>query len=259
MTTRTVKVKGEQLSFLAHADSAEQLLTGTDTGDNGTAGENFKVKGTYLYWTDNNGDVRRKEGTLTGGSRTKGNITVKDDELYYGDDDGDERSATQAGSLIIRPDGDVSNALLLFPDSGEDPYQNIDEVVADDDTTYLYWENGTTAYKTGRFTAAAPSSTPGTIVSVEIHARIKHTTGVGSETARLYVGTVAGSQTFGQVSVAKDNSYAEYSSTFTTSPTTSVAWTWAEIDDLMIGVALRAQGAGKKCSCTQLWAVVNFG
>lgn len=94
MTTRAIKVKGEKLSFLAHADEAEQLVTGTLTGETPT-GWNFKVKGTYIHWVDNDGNERRKEGTLTGESRDAGSITVHGELLYYGDYDGDERSVQE--------------------------------------------------------------------------------------------------------------------------------------------------------------------
>lgn len=103
MTVRAVKVKGEQLSFLAHADSAEQLLTGTATGETPT-GWSFKVKGTYVYWVDNDGNERRKQGTLTGAGRTKGNITVHGEDLYFGDDDGNERYVRQAVTATYYPD-----------------------------------------------------------------------------------------------------------------------------------------------------------
>jgi len=91
MTMRALKVKGENLSFLAFADSAEQLITGTVTGETGTPSI-FKVKGTYLYWNDYNGDERRAEGSLTGGTGTPSVVKVKGVKIYYNDYDGDERS-----------------------------------------------------------------------------------------------------------------------------------------------------------------------
>ena len=90
MTVRALKIKGEQVSFLAHADSAEQLITGTTTGQTPT-GWNFKVKGTYLYWVDDDGAGRRAEGTLTGESRAFGSKKVKGETLLYGDESGNER------------------------------------------------------------------------------------------------------------------------------------------------------------------------
>jgi len=90
MTTRDIRIKGEQLRFLAHDDEAEQLITGTATGETPT-GWNFKVKGTALYWVDDDGAERYKEGTLTGGSRAFGSVIVHDEQLYFGDEDGNER------------------------------------------------------------------------------------------------------------------------------------------------------------------------
>ncbi len=87
-----VKVKGTQLRYLTDTAEVEKLISGTDTGDNGTAGEFLKVKGTALYWTDNNGDIRSKVGTLTGNTGTAGQrFRVKGDYVRYIDDDGNER------------------------------------------------------------------------------------------------------------------------------------------------------------------------
>lgn len=109
MTVRDIRIKGEQFSFLAHADSAEQLLIGTATGETPT-GWNSKVKGPYLYWVDDDGAERRKEGTLTGESRSAGDKKVKGETLLYGDINGAERSlsAVVAGVTVeVR----ISNAL----------------------------------------------------------------------------------------------------------------------------------------------------
>lgn len=114
--TRAIKVKGEQVSFLAHADSAEQLLTGTATGGTGTAGV-FKVKGTYLYWIDNDGNERRKQGTLTGNPREAGDIIVHGKLLYYGDYDGDERSLSALPYFLIAASG--SSGRLARDSSGK--------------------------------------------------------------------------------------------------------------------------------------------
>lgn len=91
MTVRDIRIKGEQLRFLGHADETEQLITGTATGETPT-GWNLKVKGTYVYWVDDDGAERRKEGTVTGNTGVAGTIKVKGTEIYYIDDDGDERS-----------------------------------------------------------------------------------------------------------------------------------------------------------------------
>jgi len=107
MTVRAIKIKGEQISFLAHDDSAEQLITGTATGSTPT-GWNLKVKGTAIYWVDNDGAERSKVGTLTGGSRAAGSITVHGEQLYYGDKDGDERLLSAITIVTVYPDLDGS-------------------------------------------------------------------------------------------------------------------------------------------------------
>lgn len=107
MTDRAVKVKGEQLSYLAHADSSERLIAGTTTGETPT-GWNFKVKGTYLYWVDDDGAERRAEGSPTGGTGTPGVIKVKGYEIYYNGDDGDERFL-HPGGLAIWLIGSLNN------------------------------------------------------------------------------------------------------------------------------------------------------
>ncbi|KKK48603.1 hypothetical protein LCGC14_3143470, partial [marine sediment metagenome] len=103
MTVRAVKIKGEKLSFLAHADSAEQLVTGDTTSATPT-GWNFKVKGTYLHWVDDDGAERRAEGSTTGNSRAAGVVKVKGETILYGDNADNERSlsavtTTELGAL----------------------------------------------------------------------------------------------------------------------------------------------------------------
>lgn len=103
-----VKVKGEKLRFLSDTAEDEKLISGIDTGDNGTAGEFFKVKGTALYWTDNNGDIRSKVGIDTGENGTAGfsDIKVKGDKIRYTDDNGDIRSLRE--EIVAYSDSNVN-------------------------------------------------------------------------------------------------------------------------------------------------------
>jgi len=134
MTTRAIKVKGEKLSFLAHADSAEQLITGTATGETPTTW-NFKVKGTAIYWVDNDGAERHKEGTLTGGSLAAGVIKVHDDKLYYGDINGAERYVQAVEVFTPSLDGYVGH------DSSGLSWANLVAAAGNeaDDTTAIIW------------------------------------------------------------------------------------------------------------------------
>lgn len=47
--------------------------------------------------------------------------------------------------------------------------------------------------------------------------------------------------------------YDDYSTTYITNPGTSLAWTWADIDNLEIGVDLK-----KVAWCTQVWVEVFY-
>lgn len=52
------------------------------------------------------------------------------------------------------------------------------------------------------------------------------------------------------------NAYTDYSTTYANNPQTTVAWTWAEVDAMEIGVSLKSlNGTGR---CTQVYAVVTY-
>lgn len=130
MTTRALKIKGEQVSFLAHADSAEQLLTGATTGETPT-GWNFKAKGTYLYWVDDDGAERRAEGDLTGNSRAAGNTKVKGETLLYGDINDAERSLPVAAGPVtveVRVTNALDDVTLEDGDFADDENVNVGDI-----------------------------------------------------------------------------------------------------------------------------------
>ena len=116
MTVRDISVKGEQLRFLAHADSAETLITGSTTGGTGTAGV-VKVKATYVYWIDNDGNERRSEGTLTGNTGHAGVIKVKGTRIYYNDYDGNERYLAVAVGALIWSIASLNNGYPYLTDN----------------------------------------------------------------------------------------------------------------------------------------------
>lgn len=258
MTVRAIKVKGEQLSFLAHADSAEQLVTGALTGETGGEYSNVKplyIKGTYLHWIDMAGNERRKEGTLTGESRTKGNITVHGTYLYYGDDDGDERSLSVVTSPeTLRPNGVGATTDISNVSGAATHWEAVDEVVADDGDSYVYQVATATKLDTYALPASEGS---GTITSVTAYARLRdawHPT--TNNTARVAIRT-GGIDYFGAtITIPRDGSWNTYSKAWATNPNTGNAWTWAEIDALECGVELNRIVASP--ACTQCYVEVAF-
>jgi len=52
------------------------------------------------------------------------------------------------------------------------------------------------------------------------------------------------------------SSYTNWSESWDTNPVTGIAWTWEDIQNLQIGIAIfEIQGSG---TCTQLYAVVTY-
>lgn len=69
----------------------ERTVNGQDVVLNGEAGFVY-VTGVYLYWVDQNGDVRREVGTKLGATGAEsGHIWVEGTRLHYIDENGDER------------------------------------------------------------------------------------------------------------------------------------------------------------------------
>ncbi|KKL17031.1 hypothetical protein LCGC14_2489620, partial [marine sediment metagenome] len=112
MVAGVLTVKGDDLSILAFADSAEQLISGATTGSTPT-GWNFKVKGTYLHWVDNDGDERRALGSLTGNTGlVAGVVNGKGEAILYVDFTGAERSLTSEPSVVIDTGSAVQGVIV---------------------------------------------------------------------------------------------------------------------------------------------------
>ncbi len=137
---------------------------------------------------------------------------------------------------ILRPnaDGDITE---LYNDNPGDDYEQVDEVEADDYTTWLYCYN-TTAYQSSLFHITSPTGS-GTINSIKIVFRYKqqgddystYCTPIFKTGGIVYNGTEI-NEYGGYWWVTKDE-------TFTQNPATSAAWVWADLENLQIGIKLR--------------------
>ncbi len=158
---------------------------------------------------------------------------------------------------ILRPAGNntISGSIQLFPDSGEAAWQNVDEVTSDSDTTYIFAANSGSSYRLADFSSTNPTVSAGTINSVTVHAILKSVSGL--ENARIWCGTIAGTAT-GLLVGSYSGGYVEKTKEFTTDPNTGAAWTWAAINDLLMGVSLKAFGGSNENRCTQVWAVISI-
>ena len=142
----------------------------------------------------------------------------------------------------------TSSNLILYPDAADslkemtavgagDNYLCIDEAydVPDDDTTYVYTTD--TSVVTDIYRLPNHTSETGTINYVKVFARAKshNLAQAGTGVYKLLVSTGAATYSSSDINLTTD--YTVYYNYWTENPATSAAWTWADIDNLKIGVA----------------------
>jgi len=136
---------------------------------------------------------------------------------------------------ILRPNanGDENALTTLHPGGGESAYQNVDEVEADDDNTYVTGTDEDDIEFLETYEVSAPSGT-GTINKITVYARVK---GYGEDTT-ISAMTMVKAATFtgaGAVEL-EEATWTTISHEYGTNPTTEQAWTWEDIAALQIGV-----------------------
>lgn len=160
------------------------------------------------------------------------------------------------GIETLRPNANGTNTGLFNSVGNQiNNYSYVDEVIADEDTTYVKPAGAGATYDTYGLPNSGVGA--GTINSVTVHCRGK---GTGDPAMKLRcVCRTGGADFFGDLETLTAN-YAPYSKVWTVNPNTAPdAWTWAEIDALEAGVELTGGGSPPNCRCTQVWAVVDYG
>ncbi|MDD5353267.1 MAG: hypothetical protein PHS93_08925 [Candidatus Omnitrophica bacterium] len=144
----------------------------------------------------------------------------------------------------------------LTPNAGSN-YDRVLEAVADDDTTYNS-STGADGAKVDLYNVPDSGYGVGTINSVTIYARVRKEAGsTGAGNARIACKT-EGTVYYGSNEALADT-YTNITKAYTTNPNTTVAWTWAEVNALQIGIELpRTNAFGILGRITQIYAIVNF-
>ena len=159
----------------------------------------------------------------------------------------------------LRPVGAGSKAENL-PEGATYNYQSVDEASPNDDTDCVKSNSLTMLYDS--YVTADHSIGSGTINSVTIWVRgIREWYASGF--FRTYLKTEGSYYESGDFG---DSEYPpqwhEYSTVYTTNPSTGAAWTWDEVDAMEIGVGLVGWDGGVqdgyRTKCTQVWAVVDY-
>ncbi len=140
-------------------------------------------------------------------------------------------------TVTIRPDaaGSETNITYQYPESGAH-WDKIDEASSDSDSTYVAARGVTPTGEKRDLYAVPDQALSGGITDVSVYVTAREESdsahdGYVKPSVRTH------SVTYDGASQEVTTTYAVYSKSWTTNPNTGVAWTWAEIDAMEIGVA----------------------
>lgn len=157
-------------------------------------------------------------------------------------------------SLVLRPTGD--SAVNLVPYGEADNYKCVYEAIANEDTDYVASENG--VYVRDDYDLQNTTET-GTISSIAIFARVRAT---GYIQKALYgIGVKIGAtEDFGPGGYYDSNrqDWHTFSKEWVVNPDTGVAWTWANINALVVLLRMRGYTAATDALCTQYYVIVYY-
>jgi len=146
----------------------------------------------------------------------------------------------------LRPVGTGTFTQILVSDCSSN-WECVDEAVSDEGVTRVRERDG--VWRTDTY-ATSNSSSTNSIDSVVVYVRARKDDDDAKGTTALYTNstTYYGSN----VDLEGVSNYINASTTYTTNPNTSSAWTTSEIDAIQIGVQLY------EARCTQVWAIVYY-
>ena len=165
-------------------------------------------------------------------------------------------------TLTLYPNADVSVTMSQYG-SGTGNYGRINETVSDDTNGVI-----TSDITTGQldlYGLPNPSQS-GTINSVTVHfrARWDYTSTVINQsyaTPRVRIGGT----TYSATAQGLENTFQSYSRAWSTNPNTESAWTWKNINDLIVGLHMNAGTYGDfkhptivTAYCSRLYVVVDY-
>jgi hypothetical protein len=158
---------------------------------------------------------------------------------------------------ILRPNaaGDETNILNQTPSSGAH-WDKVDEVTADDDSTYVASGVTDNTYRRDLCAIQDHSTGSGTINFVKVYVRCR--IGATPTQASLKIAVKSGITIAESSEITVTTSYANYSQQWNTNPNTGAAWTWSEIDSLQAGLSIRRSTTSNGTRCTQVYVEVNY-
>lgn len=159
----------------------------------------------------------------------------------------------------LRPNaaGDETSIPSQFPVTGSH-YDKVDEVIADNNSTYVYnHEKNYGVWYRDLYNLPA-SSGSGTINGIKVYFRCLLGSGAGGQSCSARAAIKSNSTvTDGPIVTRYIGAWETWSQEWTTNPADSQPWEWADIDALQIGVGLRQNG-NYSCKCTQVYVEVDY-
>jgi len=154
-------------------------------------------------------------------------------------------SGGSSGVETLRPDGAGSHTELTTSGCANN-WECVDEAVSDGASTNVYQTSS--SYYTDTYSTENHSSGTGTIDSLIIYINCAETHPSG----RIYTQIRTNGNDYSGSSINPTSTYTTYSTIYTNNPNTSSPWSWAEIDNLEIGVYLR------RTRCSQVYIEVYY-
>jgi len=153
-------------------------------------------------------------------------------------------------SVVLWPINAGSHTDLTSSGCGSN-WQCVDETPSDEATTMA--QTTSSSWNDDSYTAQDHGSVTGTIDSVVATMRVREFGSGNNRVARTLLRTHGSDFSGPDIDMDAVTSFTNFSTRYATNPSTSAAWTWAEIDAMEIGLTLK-----KSCQCTQIFATVYF-
>lgn len=159
--------------------------------------------------------------------------------------------ALATSTLILRPDGVGSKTEIAsrVPDGGEANWEDVDEEVADDATSYIF--TTATSYEEDLYHLTI-NSIAGSINYIRVYFRAQSSWSNYAKTAIKTHGVIYNGS---EQNVSNGGVWTNYYTQYNTNPYTSANWTWTELASTQAGVALKAAVGSPQC--TQVWIEVT--
>ncbi len=164
---------------------------------------------------------------------------------------GETATLAQASVPVLSPDAAGDKAEL-------NPYpygSNYLCVQSDDGDSSYVSSNNDNAYMVDLYNLDDPSLS-GTINGITVVMVVRSTNHAYQASAYTVIKT--GGTEYNGAAQTVTKYYQSYSTTYATNPATGLAWTWADLNSLQAGVALRRAGNYRFTKCTKLYVTVDY-